>query len=293
MNQNLNQIVKFKAENQFDNKKQTVKLDTDLIVEVKGVAFNVYQVIDKQEYYRFVVLIRMGGKQISFYRLSEESTVSSADYSEVIHPDNRFGKFPTDVFGGVTKNLSATYLIPAELVKLNHYDLKTDFTIVDKSFILTFKHYFKLNFSVNTSLKTEVKDKTIDVANVFTEFNIESKADSVWHSSSIFPIVGMKINNAVKNWNDRLDFALSLNWDYYEIPDDRKKFSNERIPEEIISLFKQIKIEFNLDDSSEIKYFKNNYIVQNLTSSKNSSKFAAEITTANKTIFDSDTRKVE
>ncbi|ARU91151.1 hypothetical protein SCLARK_00429 [Spiroplasma clarkii] len=48
MNQNPDHVVKIKTNNNYDQKKQSVSISSNLPINVWGIAFNVYQIIDKK-----------------------------------------------------------------------------------------------------------------------------------------------------------------------------------------------------------------------------------------------------
>ncbi|ARU91153.1 hypothetical protein SCLARK_00431 [Spiroplasma clarkii] len=291
MNQNPDHVVKIKTNNNYDQKKQSVSISSNLPINVWGIAFNVYQIIDKKEYYKFIVNINLAHPIWTMYTITANSTLVSADSSMVIHPEDDFktGTGKTILF---KEAVSATYLIPVEFVKLNYYNLKLNLGL---KLIGAFGHGYdgKIDFPVNTSLKTESKNNSVDVTNAITEFSMTTRKNGTGHQTKTFSAAGMKIDNVVQNWNDRLDFTLTIQWKFYGILEKDQQFLDANIDRLVSELNEGKRIEFNLDDSSEIKYFKTNYLIPVLASSKTAEGFSEKISTTNQTVFDSRAQRVE
>ncbi|WP_146637335.1 hypothetical protein [Spiroplasma clarkii] len=225
------------------------------------------------------------------YALTVNSTLVSADSSVAIHPEDDFKTGTGETL--LSKDVvSATYLIPVKFVKLNYYNLKLNLGL---KLIGFFGQDFdgKIDFPVNTSLKTESKDNSVDVTNAITEFSMTTRKNGTGRQIKTFSAAGMKIDNVVQNWNDRLDFTLTIQWKFYGILEKDEKFLDVNIDRLVSELNEGKQVEFNLDDSSEIKYFKTNYLIPVLASSKTAEGFSEKISTTNQTVFDSIVQRVE
>ncbi|ARU91149.1 hypothetical protein SCLARK_00427 [Spiroplasma clarkii] len=98
MNQNQQQVIKVKADNQYDNKKQAMSLSGKLPLEVKGAAFNLTETIGLKKYYKFIVSLKQIEEKPKGYFVEEKSTLTSDNYSEDIHPKEKFITDKKEIF---------------------------------------------------------------------------------------------------------------------------------------------------------------------------------------------------
>ncbi|ARU91150.1 hypothetical protein SCLARK_00428 [Spiroplasma clarkii] len=183
-------------------------------------------------------------------------------------------------------------MIPLEAIQQNYYKLKIKLTLTNLVFLNSYILTEEVTFSVNSSLKTEVSNNTVDVSNAVTEFNATLKKGVEIPEYKITPVVGMKINNTVQNWRERLDFTLLVDWNFYEIGDERKHFPGEPIPDVIDNLTNTHDLKFDFTDACNINYFKNNYAINKIISKTNVNLYTAKLAVENKTAIDYNQKKV-